>query len=108
MSSSQISRKNKDIERREMKVRRPLDELFDNVRQEIEDTFFAPFINPPRSTGMPGFVDSIETRIPLWDIIEKEDRYLISLEISGISKDKIEVKATDEHTTISGIKEKKK
>jgi HSP20 family protein len=52
-------------------------------------------------------VDSIETRIPLCDIIDKGDRYLISLKVPGISQDKIEVKATDEHITISGIEEKK-
>ena len=88
-------------------VRRPFDELFDNFRQEMEDTFIAPFINPLRSAGMPWLVDSIETRIPLCDIIDKGDRYLISLEVPGIQKDKIEVKATDEYITVSGIEEKK-
>jgi hypothetical protein len=44
MSSSQISRENKDSEgrdmkRRDMMVRRPFDEFFDNFRQDIEDTF---------------------------------------------------------------------
>jgi hypothetical protein len=51
MSSSQVSRENKDSEgrdmkRRDMMVRRPFDELFDNFRQDIGDTFFAPFMNP--------------------------------------------------------------
>ena len=106
MSSSQISRKNKDGERRDVMVRRPFDTLFDNFRQDIEDAFFTPFINP-RSTGMLGFTDSIETRIPLCDVVDKGDKYLVSLEVPGIQKDKIEVKATDEHITISGIEEKK-
>ena len=39
MSSSQIARKNKDNQKREMMPRRPFDELFDNFRQDIEDTF---------------------------------------------------------------------
>jgi hypothetical protein len=39
MSSSQISRKNKDDQRREVMVRRPFDEVFDNFRQDIEDAF---------------------------------------------------------------------
>jgi HSP20 family protein len=107
MSSSQISRKNKDTERKDITVRRPLDTLFDNFRHDIEDAFFTPFINPLRSAGMPGFMDTIETRIPLCDIIDKGDRYLISLEVPGIQKDKIEVKATDEYITVSGIEEKK-
>ena len=104
MATSQGSRKNKEIEKREI-MRRPFDELFDNFRQDMEDTFFAPFINPLRSVGIQHGIESIETRIPLCDILDKGDRYLISLEVPGIQKDKIEVKATNEYITISGIEE---
>ena len=107
MATSQGSRKNKEIERRETMMRRPFDELFDNFRQDMEDTFFAPFINPLRSAGIQKGIESIETRIPLCDILDKGDRYLISLEVPGIQKDKIEVKATNEYITISGIEEKR-
>jgi HSP20 family protein len=107
MATSQGSRKNKEIERKETMMRRPFDELFDNFRQDMEDTFFAPFINPLRSSGIQQGIESIETRIPLCDIIDKGDRYLISLEVPGIQKDKIEVKATNEYITISGIEEEK-
>ncbi len=107
MSSSQISRKNRDTERREMMARRPFDELFDNFRQEIEDAFFTPFTNPMRSFGIPRSMDLIETRIPLCDIIDKGDKYSISLEVPGIQKEQIEVKATEEYITVSGIEENK-
>ena len=107
MTSSQISRKNKDSERRDMMVRRPFDELFDNFRQEIEDAFFTPFTNPMRSFGIPRSMDLIDTRIPLCDIIDKGDRYTISLEVPGIQKEQIEVKATEEYITVSGIEENK-
>jgi HSP20 family protein len=107
MATSQGSRKNKEIERKETMIRRPFDELFDNFRQDMEDVFFTPFITPLRSVGVPRGIDSIETRIPLCDIIDKGDRYLISLEVPGIQKDKIEVKATNEYITISGIEDEK-
>jgi HSP20 family protein len=107
MATSQISRKNKEIERKETMIRRPFNELFDNFRQDMEDAFFAPFIHPLRSAVIPQGIESIETRIPLCDIIDKGDRYLISLEVPGIQKDKIEVKATNEYITISGIEEEK-
>lgn len=107
MTSSQISRKNKYSERRDMMVRRPFDELFDNFRQEIEDAFFTPFTNPMRSFGIPQSMDLIDTRIPLCDIIDKGDRYTISLEVPGIQKEQIEVKATEEYITVSGIEENK-
>ncbi|HEX7257044.1 MAG TPA: hypothetical protein VF242_03200 [Nitrososphaeraceae archaeon] len=42
MPSSQISRENKDGERRDMMVRRPFDELFDIFRQDIVDSFLLP------------------------------------------------------------------
>jgi HSP20 family protein len=106
--SSQISKKkNKDDQRREVMVRRPFDELFDNFRQDMEDAFFTPFINPLRAFGTSRNMDLIETRIPLCDILDKGDKYTISLEVPGIQKDKIEVKATEEYLTISGIDEKK-
>ena len=105
--SSQISRKNKGDQKREVMVRRPFDELFDNFRQDMEDTFFTPFMNPLRAFGTPRSMDLIETRIPLCDILDKGDRYSISLEVPGIQKDKIEVKSTEEYLTISGIDEKK-
>ena len=104
--ATSLSRKNKDAERREVMVRRPLDEIFDNFRQDVEDAFFAPFINPIRSS-IPGNMSSIEIRTPLCDIIDKGNRYIISLEVPGIQKDKIEVKATEEYITIAGSEEKK-
>lgn len=107
MSSSQISRKNKDNQKREMMLRRPFDELFDNFRQDIEDTFFTPFMNPFKTFGTAGSMDLIETRVPLCDIIDKGDKYTISLEVPGMQKDKIEVKATEEYITVSGVEEKK-
>ncbi|HEX7257043.1 MAG TPA: Hsp20 family protein, partial [Nitrososphaeraceae archaeon] len=54
---------------------------------------------------MPRSMDLIEIRIPLCDIIDKGDRYIISLEVPGIQKDKIEVKATEEYITVSGLEE---
>src|SRR5215212_1122970 len=105
MSSSQISRKNKDAERRDVMVHRPFDELFDNFRQDMEDAFFAPFI-PQVGSRIPRVMDSNEARIPLCDVIDKGDKYIISLEVPGIQKDKIELKATDEYITIAGAEEK--
>ena len=107
MSSSQKSRKNKDDQRREMVLRRPFDDLFDNFRQDIEDTFFTPFMNPFKTFGTTRSMGLIETRVPLCDIIDQGDKYTISLEVPGIQKDKIEVKATEEYITVSGIEEKK-
>ena len=50
---------------------------------------------------------SLETRTPVCEIIDKGDKYIISLEVLGIQKDKIEVKATEEYITIAGAEEEK-
>lgn len=108
MASPQRSRKNTDMERKkEMMIRRPFDELFDNFRQDIEDTFFGPLFPPLQDFRIPRMTESVETRIPLCDILDKGDKYLISLEVPGIQKDKIEIKATNEYITISGVEEAK-
>lgn len=108
MASPQRSRKNTDMERKkEMMIRRPFDELFDNFRQDIEDTVFGPLFQPLQDFRIPRMTESVETRIPLCDILDKGDKYLISLEVPGIQKDKIEIKATNEYITISGVEEAK-
>ncbi|MDR4512831.1 MAG: Hsp20/alpha crystallin family protein [Nitrososphaeraceae archaeon] len=107
MSSSQITPKNKDDQKRQVMIRRPFDELFDTFRHDIEDAFFAPFMNPLKTYGMTPGMDFIETRVPLCDIVDNGDKYIISLEVPGIQKDKIELKATEEYLSISGIDEKK-
>jgi HSP20 family protein len=102
MSSLQGTRKNKEIEKRkEMAIRRPFDDLFDNFRQNMENTFFTPSFGPSRYHRMSSFLDSNEMRTPLCDIIDKGDKYLISFEVPGIQKDKMEIKATNEYVTVS-------
>ena len=43
-----------------------------------------------------------DTRVPLCDVMDKGDRYEVTLEIPGIDKDKVDVKATKNSVTISG------
>ncbi|MDX1373832.1 MAG: Hsp20/alpha crystallin family protein, partial [Nitrososphaeraceae archaeon] len=71
------------------------------------DAFFTPFMNPLKTFGITPGMEFIETRVPLCDIVDNGDKYTISLEIPGIQKDKIELKATEEYLTISGVDEKK-
>ena len=102
MSKLQENRKNKEIEKRkEIAIRRPFDNLFDNFRQDIEDSFFTPLFGPSRYNRMSNFLDYSQMRTPPCDIIDKGDRYLISFEIPGIEKDKMEIKATNEYLTVS-------
>jgi len=60
----------------------------------------------PRETGMlrpyATEEDGTLSRTPLVDMVDKGDRYLLSLEIPGIDKDKIQLNPTDDTIEISG------
>ncbi len=105
MSSSKIIPKNKDEQKRQAMIRRPFDELFDTFRHDIEDAFFTPFLNPLRTLGIAPGMD-LEMRVPLCDIMDHGDKYIISLEVPGIQKDGIDVKATEEYINVSAKVEK--
>ncbi|MER5174756.1 MAG: Hsp20/alpha crystallin family protein [Candidatus Nitrosocosmicus sp.] len=45
----------------------------------------------------------IDTRLPLCDVIDRGDKYELKLEIPGIDKDKVDIKATKNSIRISGI-----
>lgn len=54
------------------------------------------------------FFDRIsDTRLPLCDVIDRGDKYEINLEVPGINKEKISVKATKYSVTISGSQTEK-
>jgi HSP20 family protein len=54
------------------------------------------------------FFDRIaDTRLPLCDVIDRGDRYEINLEVPGINKEKIDVKATKYSITVSGSQTEK-
>jgi HSP20 family protein len=109
MSTSQRNQKNKEIEKRkEIAIRRPFDYLFDNFRQDIEDSFFTPLFGPSRYNRMSNFLDYNGMRTPACDIVDKGDRYLISFEVPGIQNDKLEIKATNEYLTVSAKLEEQK
>ena len=54
------------------------------------------------------FFDRItDTRLPLCDVIDRGDRYEINLEVPGISKEKIVLRATKNYVTVSGTQTEK-
>jgi HSP20 family protein len=92
-------------------------DFFENFRQNMQNIMEETWPNSvfPTKTFSPfGLFDRMtDTRIPLCDVMDKGDIYEIALEIPGIDKDKIDVKATKNSVTISGkqsekIKEKGK
>jgi HSP20 family protein len=88
-------------------MRRHMDNIFEDFRREME-SMFHPW--PYSMTGwrFPVLADiDREIRLPLSDMVDKGDKYELQLEIPGIDKDKIDVKATKNSVEISGEQSEK-
>lgn len=79
-----------------------LDDIFENFRREVETAL------RPLQTGFrfPSLFDG-ETRIPLCDMADKGDLFELHLEVPGIEKEKINVKATANSVEIAAEQSEK-
>ncbi len=80
------------LAKREMPAAGRLDDVFEEFRKEV-----AAMMN-----SWPGMSLFGSTRMPLCDIADRGSRYELHVEVPGIEKDKIEVKATQNAVEISG------
>ena len=90
-------------------------DFFENFRQNMQniqnimEQTWPNSIFPTLKTFSPFevFDRMTDTRLPLCDVMDKGDRYEVTLEIPGIDKDKVDVKATKNSVTISGKQSEK-
>jgi HSP20 family protein len=90
-------------------------DFFENFRQSMQniqnimEETWPNSVFPTLKTFSPFemFDRMTDTRIPLCDVMDKGDRYEVTLEIPGIEKDKVDVKATKNSVTISGRQSEK-
>ena len=96
------------IERKESRpfspIARHMDDIFEDFRRDME-SMFHPW--PYSMTDWSFPVLAAEIRLPLCDMVDKGDKYELQLEIPGIDKDKIDVKATKNSIEISGEQSEK-
>ena len=101
-------RSNKDI----ASVSNYYDDFFENFRQNMRNITNIMEQSWPSSSIFPNsrsispfewFDKWADTRLPLCDVIDRGDKYEIKLEIPGIDKDKVDIKATKNSIRISGI-----
>jgi HSP20 family protein len=87
-----------------------MDEILQNFRLDMESMFHS----WPYSMSDWHFpIFDREIRLPVYDMVDKGDKYELQFEMPGIDKDKIDVKATKNSIEISGeqsekVEEKKK
>jgi HSP20 family protein len=90
------------IAKRENRQMGYLDDIFENFRREME-TALRPWYSGFR---FPSLLD-VENRVPLCDMADRGDRYELQVEVPGIDKDKINIKATANSVEISAEKSAK-
>jgi HSP20 family protein len=107
MTSEKSEITKSDKERARQILRRPLDEIFDSFRKDMEYAFATSWWPRTWDWRLPSLASEIDVRMPLCDMVDKGDRYEVSLEIPGIPKEKIDIKATKVKLEVSGQQEKK-
>lgn len=90
---------------------RRLDNIFDNFRQEVERALVRPWSSPfDWNFEFPSLFENramTEVRTALCDMVDKGDHYELSVEVPGIEKEKVDVKATKHSVEISGEQKEK-
>jgi HSP20 family protein len=103
---------------RSLQTRR-MDNIFDIFRRDIEDMIM-PWSSssslspsslwdwrfPSLPTSTEDNQDQILVRMPIFDMVDKEDRYELKVEVPGIEKEKVKVKVTKDSLEISGEQSK--
>jgi HSP20 family protein len=96
---------------RSLQTRR-MDNIFDTFRRDIEDTMM-PWSSSLWDLRIPSLLtaeeedqDQTMVRMPIFDMVDKEDRYELKIEIPGIEKENVKVKATKDSVEISGEQSK--
>jgi HSP20 family protein len=110
------SEKGTEVERKRSIVynspRRRMDDIFDSFRTGIEDMMMTPWsYSSPSSLydwrfpslfrGGREQEQDIMARAPIFDIVDKGEKYELQAELPGIDKDKVNVKATKDSIEIS-------
>src|SRR5919202_177124 len=110
-NGSIASRREKTIESHRSLQARRMDNIFDTFRRDIENTLVPwssslwdwRFPSLPRTDDIQ---DQITVRMPIFDMVDKEDKYELKVEVPGIEKEKVKVKATEDSVEISGEQSK--
>lgn len=107
MSSDKSGIAKRDKQKEKPILRRPFDEIFDNFRKDMEFSFATSWLPRTRDLRLPSFGEELDVRMPLCDMVDKGDKYEVSLEVPGIPKEKIDIKATRNKVEVSGMQKKK-
>jgi HSP20 family protein len=92
----------KDAKRETSTQVMPFDNTFSNLRQEIENAIRTWSTSP----WIPSLFDYNGIRLPLCEIVDKDDRYELHVEIPGMDKENVKVHAKSHSVEVSAEKSK--
>jgi HSP20 family protein len=100
----------REIESQRASQSRRIDDIFDSFRSDIEDAMDPWSSSSPWDWRFPSVFrgrdleeeDDMIIRMPIFDMVDKGDRYELKVEVPGIEKEKIKVKAIKDSVEISG------
>ncbi len=98
MSSSD---ERKGEERRSMMPARLYDNFFDSFRRQMESMIDRPW-SVPTSWEFPTMFEARDMRLALYELSDRGDRFELHVEVPGVEKEKIDVKAAKYSVEISG------
>src|SRR5215475_10202368 len=102
MSSSNERKDNDDTEHRAMMMpTRQFDTMFDSFRREMERMMTRPW-SFPMEWEIPSVFEARDMRLAPYELVDKGDKFELQVEVPGIEKEKIDVKATKYNVEISG------
>ena len=81
---------------------RRFENIFDDFRRDMERMMTRPWPFTMNWGDMPSPFEAREMRMALYDLVDKGDRYELQVEVPGIEKEKMDIKATRHSVEISG------
>ncbi|HEU4443662.1 MAG TPA: Hsp20/alpha crystallin family protein [Nitrososphaeraceae archaeon] len=99
--SSSSERKREEQERRSIMPTRQSDNIFDSFRREMERMMVRPW-SFPMEWEFPSLFEARDMRMAPYELVDRGDRFELQLEVPGIEKENVSVKATKYSVEISG------
>lgn len=99
--SSSGERKHEEQEKKPMMPARQFDNIFDSFRREMERMMMRPW-SFPMEWEFPSFFEARDIRMAPYELVDRGDRLELQLEVPGIEKENVSVKATKYSVEISG------
>jgi HSP20 family protein len=100
-SMSSSSERKREEEKRALVPAREFDSIFDSFRREMERMMVRPW-SFPVEWEFPSMFEARDMRMAPYELVDRGDRFELQLEVPGIEKENVDVKATKYSVEISG------